>query len=742
MGLLDNHPSVKNDYSPGSTPDTQAHNWSDVSSGPTGLTPLKDWITDSYGRVCLLRGVNVSGMSKIPVNHDPTMFPHDHQSVTFVGRPFPLEEAPQHFARLRRWGLTFVRFNVTWEAIEHAGPGEYDTDYLEYLRKLLSLLPEFGLVAFVSLHQDVWSRYSGGSGAPAWTLEQAGFDLGKIGGACGAAYLGGVQGNGVEIDRGRWPTGYQKLAASTMATLFWSGKIYAPKLRVKSRASEEIINIQDFLQDHFLDAFDQLVRAVGDCKGVIGFELMNEPHRGYVSIPSLHSFDYNTDLHLHDTPNALQSFALGAGHAVRIPHYVRSWPWPTRVGKHVLRNQEGVKAWRMDGPTQGKCVWEMHGVWGWDDKKHEPVPLREGYFKRHPDTREDIEWHEEFFYPFVKRWAARVHELTGNRKMVFLEAIPNEFCPTSWTSENQPHNMVFAPHWYDLNALFSKAFGSMSVNVQGLSRGMFILSALYWGHSGARENYTLQIRNIVEHARKSLSSSRPTIIGECGIPMDMNNGAGFTVKSYKWHLRMMDALMTALERNLVGFTLWNYNPLNDDTHGDSWNGENFSWFSQSRADPNLSSPESLAQSNKSLDTGTRLLPVLVRPYPAKVAGFPMKFNYEPSNGSFQFVFKAVDPSRVKSTRARETEIFLPAEITSGRKLIIDSEGSNLEWTYDPERQTLFVVHSGEGVRTLKVSFDPPLNNESVKTTPEWVKFLVLWLGLWLSLFSVTFVAWR
>jgi len=25
---------------------------------------------------------------------------------------------------------------------------------------------------------------------------------------------------------------------------------------------------------------------------------MNEPHRGYIDLPSLHEFDYNTDLHL------------------------------------------------------------------------------------------------------------------------------------------------------------------------------------------------------------------------------------------------------------------------------------------------------------------------------------------------------------------------------------------------------------------------------------------------------------
>lgn len=27
-------------------------------------------------------------------------------------------------------------------------------------------------------------------------------------------------------------------------------------------------------------------------------QVMNEPHRGYIDLPSLHQFDYNTDLHL------------------------------------------------------------------------------------------------------------------------------------------------------------------------------------------------------------------------------------------------------------------------------------------------------------------------------------------------------------------------------------------------------------------------------------------------------------
>jgi hypothetical protein len=90
-------------------------------------------------------------------------------------------------------------------------------EYLNYIRRLISLLPQYGMTAFVSLHQDVWSRYSGGSGAPAWTLEAAGFDLSALQ-ESGAAWLSGVKGGGhVESERGLWPSGYTKLASATMS---------------------------------------------------------------------------------------------------------------------------------------------------------------------------------------------------------------------------------------------------------------------------------------------------------------------------------------------------------------------------------------------------------------------------------------------------------------------------------------------------------------------------------------------
>ena len=51
------------------------------------------------------------------------------------------------------------------------------------------------------MHQDVWSRYSGGSGAPAWTLELVGFDLTALE-ETGAAYFGGVRDHLLKVLRG------------------------------------------------------------------------------------------------------------------------------------------------------------------------------------------------------------------------------------------------------------------------------------------------------------------------------------------------------------------------------------------------------------------------------------------------------------------------------------------------------------------------------------------------------------
>lgn len=212
----------------------------------------------------------------------------------------------------------------------------------------------------------------------------------------------------------------------------------------------------------------------------------------------------------------------------------------------------------------------------------------------------------------------------------------------------------------------------------------------------------------------------------------------------------MDALMTALERSLVGFTsvsteavhvvsmltvpcrLWNYNPHNSDAGGDHWNGENFSWFSGRRALP----PSLLYydQTAISLDNGGRILRSVVRPYPAKTAGIPLRFEYEPNTGSFAFEWVNpeegtlaaelgdIDPNVTISTPplkghpkllSRETEIFLPSLIALSREIIVKGLGPEDSYHYDEYRQTLFVVSKDtkpRNVHKIEVSLNPPLSH--------------------------------
>ena len=96
---------------------------------PYYIHTLDNSFVDSHGRTLLLRGVNLSGSSKAPLN-EPSYVREalwesgENGDGTFIGRPLCLEDgsADVHLARLRGWGFNVLRYPVTWEALEHEGP--------------------------------------------------------------------------------------------------------------------------------------------------------------------------------------------------------------------------------------------------------------------------------------------------------------------------------------------------------------------------------------------------------------------------------------------------------------------------------------------------------------------------------------------------------------------------------------------------------------------------------------------
>jgi hypothetical protein len=77
--------------------------------------------TDQHGRYLTLRGFNVSGDAKLPVDNpiaNSEAF-WNVDKLTYTGRPFKtIKEAEEWWKRLRQWGVGLIRWIVTWEAIE------------------------------------------------------------------------------------------------------------------------------------------------------------------------------------------------------------------------------------------------------------------------------------------------------------------------------------------------------------------------------------------------------------------------------------------------------------------------------------------------------------------------------------------------------------------------------------------------------------------------------------------------
>lgn len=110
----------------------------------------------------------------------------------------------------------------------------------------------------------------------------------------------------------------------------------------------------------------------------------------------------------------------------------------------------------------------------------------------------------------------------------------------------------------------------------------------------------------------------------------------------------------------------------------------------------------------------------MRPYPAKTAGTPIKFEYEANTGRFMYEWKDTPPKVADGGSleelklgSRETEFFVPAMLTKGRRVEVRGLRAIDEFDLDEDRQTLSIrlaqgSKNGDGVHRVEVMLEPML----------------------------------
>ncbi len=618
--------------------------------------------TDPDGRTVHLRGVNLGGSTKVPTQPNGTTWSkagfYDHRNVSFVGRPFPLAEADEHFTRLKTWGLTFLRFLITWEAVEHAGPGQYDEAYLDYVYAVVKKAAAYDLCLFIDPHQDVWSRFTGGDGAPGWIFDLLGMDITKFH-AAGVAFT--HQEHGDPFPRMLWPSNYGKYACATLFTLFYGGNTFAPYLHLEG------VPVQDFLQTHYIESVKQVAARLREFPHVLGYDTLNEPSQGLIGYPDLNVVGGKTAAY-GAIPTLYQGMLLAAGYPQTV-QYKASQILPGT--KPTQLNEGGVSIWK---PGYEE-IWKTVGVWD-VDATGTPRLLKPDYFG--VVNGKPVNFDQEYLAPFMEKYAREIRTVDADA-IIFLSPPPAEMRvgPPGF-SLTDPRRVAFAPHWYDGLTLTSHAY----LPWVGVDTGE-VPPKIAIGHKNRRQSFAHIIGKFVERANAELGEA-PVVIGETGIPFNMHQQKAYRNGNFSKQAQAMDDTIQAMEANFVNFTLWNYTADNDNAHGDQWNGEDLSIFSRDQQ-----------TGTGVIHDGGRALAAVIRPYAARTPGQPLKTAFDLRTRVFQFTFR-LDPA----IRA-PLVIFFPAfHYAQGAKV----EVTNGRFEIFPAQQRLeYFPESKEKVHTIQIS---------------------------------------
>jgi endoglycosylceramidase len=188
-------------------------------------------LRDQRGREVTLRGVN----ARVQGIFDDT----------FTDGRLPLEPLPLFDAgdadAMRSFGFNLLRLPISWSGLEPT-PGVYDRSYLDRIAAVVDASARRGILVIIDFHQDAFSKEIGQDGAPRWVLD-------LLLGPNNYPYLGGPL---IDLNARRF-------APATIA------------------AFHDFFADQQGVQERFAAAAVVVAKRFRRARGVLGYELMNEP---------------------------------------------------------------------------------------------------------------------------------------------------------------------------------------------------------------------------------------------------------------------------------------------------------------------------------------------------------------------------------------------------------------------------------------------------------------------------------
>jgi hypothetical protein len=626
-------------------------------------------LLDGSGRDIILRGVNLGADAKLPFpdggTHIRTDF-SDHREVSFIGRPFPLAEAAAHFARISRWGFNCVRLLTTWEAVEHAGPGRYDDEYLDYFCAVVEEAGRHGIRVFIDFHQDVWSRMSGGAGAPGWTLERVGLDFKRFPAAQAALVMQAAMDfdnpnpHQASYPKMAWSSNYLAPVSGIMWTLFWLGRQVTPQFEIDGQ------NVQDFLQGRYLAAVDEMARRMARYPQVIGFDSLNEPGLGWVGTPLSARLLPGTSQRMRPLKpgpawSPLESLALAQGLPITLPLIERDpQTLALSLGPDVVLNAERVRIWQQDR----HCPFEAAGIYALQDGR--AIARREHAFA-HIDGR-PIEPSSDIFAPFFHRVASTVRRHREDW-LLFAEMDPYALALGRYFPQDMPQASVNASHWYDTQLLYTKRFDR--------------------DDNTRLERYRAQLGGM---RAVSEAVGLPTLIGEFGTPYDLDDAHAYELwaqgrrddEVWAEQEAALGAMYGVLDELRIHSMQWNYTASNrnDAWIGDGWNQEDLSIYSTDQGERH---------------DGARARRGFDRPYVRAAQGRLREVSFLPGKRRFEALIAA------DASIDAPTEIHLPEWLQSER-MEIDCSGAPARLVHAPQQRLLSLTAEEDGELRIVIYF--------------------------------------